>query len=71
MKEMYNRVKEEISRTMNIARTYLNDKNLGKAINAKIIPVAAYPMNICKFTQSERTELDRVTKRCLRNNNCC
>ena len=56
---------------MNIARTYLNDKNLVKAINAKIIPVAAYPMNICKFTQSERTELDRVTKRCLRNNNCC
>ena len=52
-KEVYNRVKEEISRRMNIiTRTELNDKNLAKAINTKVIPVAAYPMNVCKFTQS-------------------
>ena len=57
-KEVYNRVKEEIIRRMNIiTRTELNDKNLVKAINAKVIPVAAYPMNVCKFTQSELTEL--------------
>ena len=69
-KEVYNRVKEEISRRMNIiTRTELNDKNLVKAINAKVIPVAAYPMNVCKFTQSELTELDQVIKRDLRKNN--
>ena len=52
-KEVYNRVKEEISRRMNIiTRTELNDKNLAKAVNTKVIPIAAYPMNICKFTQS-------------------
>ena len=58
-KEVYNIVKEEISRTMNIiTRTELNDKNLVKAINTKTIPVAAYPMNVCKFTHSELAKLD-------------
>ena len=42
-----------------IIRTELNGRNLIKAINKKFIPVAAYPnlMNVCKFTQSELTEL--------------
>ena len=29
----------------------------------KIIAEAASPMNVCKFTQSEFTELDQVLKR--------
>ena len=33
-----------------ITRTELNDKNLIKAINMKVIPVSAYPMNVCKFS---------------------
>ena len=67
---MYNRVKEENSRRMNIiTRTELNYKNLVKAINTKVIPVINYPMNVCKFTQSELTELDQVIKRELRKNN--
>ena len=45
--KVYNRVKEEISRRMNIiTRAELNDKNLVKIINTKVIPVAAYPMNV-------------------------
>ena len=51
-----------------ITRTELNDKNLVKVISTKVIPVAAYPMNVCKFTQPELTELDQVIKRDLRNN---
>ena len=44
--EMYNRVKDEISGRMNIiARIELNDKSLVKAINTKVIPVPAYPIN--------------------------
>ena len=35
----------------------------------KVISVAAYPMDVCKFTQSELTELDRAIKRDLRKNN--
>ena len=59
-KEVYNRVNAEISRRMNIiTRTELNDKNLVKAINTKVIPITAYPMNVCKFTQSELMELDQ------------
>ena len=53
-KEVINRVKEEISRRMNIIkRTELSNKNLVKAVNTKVIPVAVCPMNVCKFTQSE------------------
>ena len=67
---MYNRIKEKISLRMNIiTRTELNDQSLVKAINTKVIPVAAYSMNVCKFTQSELTELDQVIKRDLRKNN--
>ena len=66
-KEVYNRVKEETSRRMSIiTRTELDDKNLVKAINTKAVPVAAYRMNFCIFTQSELTELDQVIKRDLR-----
>ena len=64
-KEVYNTVKKEISRRMDIiTTTELNDKNLVKAIITKVIPVAAYPMNVCKFTQPELLESDQVIKRC-------
>ena len=70
MKDVYNRVKEEISRRLNIMiRTELKDKNPVKAINMKVIPVAAFPMNACKFTQSELTELDQVIRRDFRKYN--
>ena len=70
MKEVYYREKEKISRRINIiTRTELNDKNLVKAINTKVIPVAAYSMNVCKFTQFELMELDQVIKGDLRKSN--
>ena len=40
-----------------------------RAINTKVIPVAAYPMNVCRFTKTELTELDQIIKRELRKNN--
>ena len=46
-----------------------NDVNLVHAINTKVIPVAAYPMNVCKFTGGELKEPDQVIKRELRSNN--
>ena len=52
-----------------ITRTELNDKNLEKAINTRVITVSAYPMNIRKYTQSELIELDKVIERDLRKNN--
>ena len=41
-------------------KTELNDKNLIKAINAKVIPV------VCKFIKTELNELDLLVKRKLR-----
>ena len=69
-KEVYARVKEEVTRRLEIlTKTELNDKNLIRAINTKVIPVAAYPMNVCRFTKTELTELDQIIKRELRKNN--
>ena len=39
-----------------------------RAINTKVILVAAYPMNVCTFTKTELTELDQIIKRELRQN---
>lgn len=32
----------------------------------KVVPVAAYAMNICKFTVAELKELDQIVKKELR-----
>ena len=45
-----------------VTNTELNDVNLPCAINTKMIPVAAYSMNVCKFTDGELKELDQVIK---------
>ena len=47
----------------------MNGANLIRAINEKVIPVAAYPMNMCQFNKGELMELDQVVKRELRSNN--
>ena len=47
-------------------KTELNNKNLIKAINIKVIPVAAYPMIVCKFTKAALNKLDLNLKRQLR-----
>ena len=46
-----------------LKKTELNDKNLIKAINTKVIRVAAYPVNVCKFTKAGLNELDLMVKR--------
>ena len=69
-KTVFDRVKEEVSKRVKmIANTELNDANLIKAINMKVIPVAAYAMNICRFNVGELKELDQTIKRELRGKN--
>ena len=57
----------------NRLRTLLNaefyDKNLIRAINNKVMPVAAYVMNVCNLSKGELEELDQMIKRELRSNN--
>ena len=52
-----------------MTNTELNDVNLVRAINTKVIPVAGYSMNVCKFTDGELKVLDQVIKRELRSKN--
>ena len=69
-KEVYARVKEVVTRRLEIlTKTELNDKNLIRVINTKVIPIAAYPMNVCRFTKTELTEVDQIIERELRKNN--
>ena len=49
-----------------IANTELSNANLIKAINKKVIAVAAYAMNICRFNFRELKELNQINKRELR-----
>ena len=69
-KKVFDRVKDEVNKRVKmLTNTELNNVNLVHAINTKVIPVAAYSMNICKFTDAELKELDQVIKRELRSKN--
>ena len=69
-KQVYERVKEEITKRLKLLmKSELNNENLIQAINPKVIPVAAYPMNVCRMTKGELNELDQIVKRELRKNN--
>ena len=62
-KKVFEQVKGKVSKRVKmLTNTELNDVNLVRAINTKVIPVAAYPMNVCKFTGGELKELDQVIK---------
>ena len=66
-KRVYEWVKHEVTKRVRmLINTELNDINLVRAINAKVIPVEAYPMNVCKFSNGELKELDQVINREMR-----
>ena len=66
-KAVYERVKEEVTKRVKmLTKTELNYANLIKAINMKVIPIATYAMNVCKFTVAELKELDQIIKKELR-----
>ena len=45
-----------------LTKTELNVVHLVRAINAKVIPVAACVINFCKFKNGELKELDQVLR---------
>ena len=66
-KAVYERVKEEVTKRVKmLTKTELNDANLIKAINMKVIPITTYAMNVCKFMVAELKELDQIIKKELR-----
>ena len=69
-KTVFERVKGEVNKRFKmLTNTDLNNVNLVRSINTKVIPVAAYLMNVWKFTGGELKELDQVIKRELRSKN--
>ena len=69
-KAVFERVKAEVTKRVRmLVDTELRDANLISAINAKVIPVASYPMNISKFSNGELNQLDQVIKKELRAKN--
>ena len=68
-KKVFEKVKDEVNKTVKtLTNTELN-VNLVCAINTKVIPAAAYPMKVCKFTGGELEELDQAIKCELRSKN--
>ena len=63
-KAVFERVKVT-KRVRMLVDTELNDGNLIFSINAEVIPVASYPINICKFSNRELNQLDQVIKKKL------
>ena len=69
-KKDFERVKSKVNKRFKmLTNIELNDGNLVCAINTKVISAAAYPMNVCKFTDGELKELDQVTKCEMRSKN--
>ena len=60
---MFERVKEEVSKRVKmITNIEFSDAYLIKAVNMKVIPVAVYAMNICRFSVGELKELNQTIK---------
>ena len=53
-----------------LVNTELNDTNLISTINVKVIPVATYSMNVCKFSKGVLKELDQIVKKNLDQSKC-
>ena len=69
-KKILERVNKEIKKhTEHLVKLHLNDKNLMKAINCRVIPVAGYIMNVCVIRKGELEELDKMVKDILRERN--
>ena len=59
VKRVMDRVKKEIRRRLgHLTGLNLNDKNLMKAINCRVIPLAGYEMNVCNLGKGVLNELD-------------
>ena len=67
VKRVMEGVKKEIRRRLDhLIGPNLNDKNLMKAINCRVIPVAGYVMNVCNLGKGDTDELDMTVKSVLR-----
>ena len=50
--------REMVKRMESLIHLGLHDNNLVRAVNCRVIPVAGYAMNICRFSKDDLVELD-------------
>ena len=68
-KKVMEKVLREVEqRTNKLVAEGLYDKNMVKAINCRVIPVASYEMNVCNLTGKDLENLDRGIEKILREN---
>ena len=61
------RVVERVRKRLDhLTELNLNDQNLMKATNCRVIPVAGYVMNVCNLGKGDLDELDKIVKSVLR-----
>ena len=66
VKQVMERVRKEIRKRLDhLTSLNLNDQNLMKAINSRVIPVAGYVMNVCHLGKNELDELHKLMKNVL------
>ena len=66
VKKIMERVKKEIRRRLDhLTGLNLNDRNLRKAINCRVIPVVGYVMNLRNLGEGDLDELDMAVKSVL------
>ena len=64
---VYEKMKAEMDkRIKSLASTELYERNLIKAINTRVVPVASFVMNVCDFNQKQIDDLDKLIKKALR-----
>ena len=67
VKKVMQRVKKEIAKRLEqLIEVNLNDENLVKAINSRVVPVAGYVMNVCNLGKGDIEELHKIVKTTLR-----
>ena len=67
VKRVMERVKKEIGKRLDhLTWLNLNDQNLMKAINCRVVPVAGYVMNVCHSRKRELEELNKIVKNAFR-----
>ena len=65
----HGKIKKEIRKRLDhLTELNLDDQNLMKAINCRVIPVAGYVMNVCHLEKGELEELNMMVKNALRSN---
>ena len=65
--KVYEQVKHEVTKRVRMLIT--TEFNINLVLSTKVIPVAAYLMNVCEFSNGEFKELDQVIKREMRSTN--